>query len=42
MVLKKSGKVNGIKRMLEQYGIDRTETMAFGDADNDIDMLRFA
>ena len=42
IVLKEAGKVNGIKRMLEQYGIDRSETMAFGDADNDIDMIRFA
>ena len=42
IVLKEAGKVNGIKRMLEQYGIDRSEIMAFGDADNDIDMIRFA
>ena len=42
IVLKEAGKVRGIKRMLEQYGIDQKETMAFGDAENDIDMIRFA
>lgn len=42
IVLKDAGKVSGIKMMLERYGIDRSETMAFGDADNDLDMIQFA
>lgn len=36
------GKVSGIRRYLELYGIDRTEIMAFGDGDNDKEMLAFA
>ena len=42
IVLKQAGKVSGIKNFLEHYGIKQSETMAFGDADNDIDMIRFA
>lgn len=42
IVLKKAGKVNGMKKMLERFGIAESETMAFGDADNDLDMIRFA
>lgn len=42
IVLKEAGKVTGIKKMLEQYGIEPSETMAFGDGDNDVDMIRFA
>jgi len=36
------GKMAGIKRYLEYAGINREEIIAFGDADNDLDMLRFA
>ena len=36
------GKMNGIKRYLELAGIEPEETIAFGDADNDVDMIRFA
>ena len=32
----------GIKRYLELTGIKREEIIAFGDAENDLDMLRFA
>ncbi|MGN0334638.1 MAG: Cof-type HAD-IIB family hydrolase [Lachnospiraceae bacterium] len=39
---KDGGKEIGISKTLEYYGIDRHETMAFGDGDNDTDMLRFA
>ena len=34
------GKAAGIEKVLEHYGIDRSETMAFGDAENDVDMFR--
>lgn len=37
-----SGKMAGIKAFLKKYGISREETMAFGDAQNDIDMISFA
>ena len=37
-----SGKSAGIRRYLEEHGLDRSEIMAFGDGENDIDMLKFA
>lgn len=36
------GKAAGIRVMLERYGLRREEIMAFGDGDNDIEMLCFA
>lgn len=33
------GKALGIQKVLEHYGIDKAETMAFGDGDNDLDMF---
>ena len=36
-----AGKVSGIRRYLQQEGIDVSETMAFGDGENDIEMLQF-
>ena len=36
------GKMAGIKRYLEMTGIAPEEIIAFGDAENDLDMLRFA
>ncbi|MBE6980846.1 MAG: Cof-type HAD-IIB family hydrolase [Ruminococcaceae bacterium] len=36
-----AGKVSGICRYLEENGIDRANTMAFGDGENDMDMLKF-
>ena len=36
------GKILGIKAYLESVGVDVSETMAFGDGENDADMLRFA
>ena len=36
------GKPVGMDRVLEQYGIDLANTMAFGDGGNDIEMLRHA
>ena len=34
------GKSTGIAKVLEHYGIDKSETMAFGDGENDVDMFR--
>ena len=39
---KDGGKTAGIRKYLEDQGLDRSEIMAFGDGENDIDMLRFA
>lgn len=36
------GKPEGMKRMLERFGLTPAECMAFGDGGNDIDMLRLA
>ena len=36
------GKMSGIKRYLELAGIRREEIIAFGDAENDLEMLQFA
>ena len=37
-----NNKANGIDTIIRHYGIDLSETMAFGDGGNDIDMLRHA
>lgn len=34
------GKNAGIAKILEHYGIDKSETIAFGDGENDVDMFR--
>ena len=36
------GKPVGVQKMLERFGIDRADSMAFGDGGNDSDMLRYA
>lgn len=36
------GKPEGVKRMLDHFGLTAAECMAFGDGGNDIEMLRFA
>lgn len=36
------GKSAGIHKFMDQYGIDQSEIMAFGDGENDIEMLKFA
>lgn len=36
------GKPEGMQAMMQALGIQREETMAFGDGTNDMDMLRFA
>ena len=42
IIPKGGGKSVGIQQFLEKKGLDRSEIMAFGDGDNDIDMLQFA
>ena len=39
---KESGKASGLKYVLDQMGIAPEEALAFGDGDNDAQMLRFA
>lgn len=39
---KDASKASGLSLMLDKLGILPSETMAFGDGENDIDMLRFA
>ncbi len=41
LILNGGGKVAGIRYFLEREGIRPEECIAFGDAENDIDMLRF-
>lgn len=38
---KDGGKMTGIQKTLEYFAIRREETMAFGDGDNDVDMLEY-
>jgi Cof subfamily protein (haloacid dehalogenase superfamily) len=42
IIARGGGKMTGIQWYLERCGIDPAETIAFGDAENDIDMLRLA
>ncbi len=42
IIPKGGGKSVGIQQFLDEKGLDRSQIMAFGDGDNDIDMLRFA
>ncbi|WP_068269121.1 Cof-type HAD-IIB family hydrolase [Caviibacter abscessus] len=37
----KANKVNGVKFVLNKYGVDKNEAMAFGDQNNDYDMLKY-
>ena len=39
MIHERGGKAVGIAKVLEYYGIDKAETMAFGDGENDVDMF---
>lgn len=39
---KDAGKKSGVKFLAEQLGINREEIAAFGDADNDMDMIEYA
>lgn len=42
IIARGGGKVTGIRRYLDRLGIRPEETIAFGDGENDIEMLRFA
>lgn len=42
VIAKGGGKVTGIRRYLEEAGILPQETIAFGDGENDMEMLQFA
>lgn len=42
IISKHGGKAAGIQKFMEHYFISQAETMAFGDGENDIDMIRFA
>jgi len=42
IILAGDGKVRGIRRIMERFGLERDEIMAFGDEENDIGMLNFA
>ena len=42
IIPKDGGKATGIKYVLDYYGIDIDECMAFGDGGNDVEMLGFA
>ena len=42
IISKHGGKAKGLEKFIEKYGLLRGETMAFGDGENDIDMIRYA
>ena len=42
IISKSGGKVVGIEKMLEHYGLTKEEMIAFGDGENDLEMLAFA
>lgn len=42
VIPKEGGKVDGIQKIMERFGLTREEIMAFGDGENDRDMLLFA
>ena len=42
IIAKGGGKMAGIRRYLEQIGLKPEEIIAFGDAENDLEMIRFA
>ena len=41
IILSSAGKVKGIEAIMEHFNIRRDETMAFGDEDNDLDMIEY-
>ena len=42
IVLSTAGKVKGIEAIMKRFSIKKEEIMAFGDADNDLDMIEYA
>lgn len=41
IISKQGGKAHGIEKFLTQYNLRRGETMAFGDGENDMDMIQY-
>ena len=41
IVLSSAGKVKGIEAVMKYFGLKQDETMAFGDEDNDLDMIAY-
>ena len=41
IISKHGGKATGVEKFIQRYGLRRSETMAFGDGQNDIDMIRY-
>ena len=37
-----AAKGNALRKLCQRLGIDKSETIAFGDSENDLDMLEFA
>lgn len=42
LIAKENSKAVGMQKIMDRFGIQREETMAFGDGGNDVEMLRFA
>lgn len=42
IISKHGGKASGLEKFIKRYDLLRSETMAFGDGENDIDMIRYA
>ena len=42
IIVKEGGKDIGIQEILQYYNLDLSQIMAFGDSENDIEMLEFA
>ena len=42
IISKNGGKDNGIQKILDVYGFSREESIAFGDSDNDLEMVEYA
>jgi hypothetical protein len=36
------GKANGIREFIKRYGVEREDVIVFGDAQNDIEMIKYA
>ncbi len=41
IIVNGAGKAAGIQKMMDYYGIDMSEVMAFGDSNNDLDMMNY-
>ena len=42
IIPKGGGKSAGVEKYIREHGMDRSEIMAFGDGENDVDMLQYA